>query len=164
MFAVTVNANIKEKRTKVLGIAIVAILVLFVAFLFLSMRVGTPPESVEIDGHGEINTVVESDEEAKEFAKQFSYEIGDLYSLQEMYVPIEFNDKYIGYNELQKEQGFDLEPYKGEKCKLYIYELEGYELDGLPAYMSVIVYRERVIGGHVSSLKDGGEYHTFFID
>ncbi|MBQ8860504.1 MAG: DUF4830 domain-containing protein [Ruminococcus sp.] len=162
MFALTVNTKLKSKKAKFLVLAIACVLVLFIAFICVSSFVYTPPKSIEVEGKGKYTTVVKTDEDAQEFVEQFSYEVEELYSLQEMYVPIEFNEIYAKYNEVQKTQGLDLEPYKGEKCKLYIYKLKDYEVDNAQAYMSVLVLEDRVIGGHISTMIEGCESHTFF--
>ena len=41
-------------------------------------------------------------------------------------IPEQFDDVYEGYNELQKEQGFDLSKHKGAKAELYTYEIYNY--------------------------------------
>lgn len=41
-------------------------------------------------------------------------------------VPDEFDEVYEGYNELQKQQGFDLEDYKGQKAEVYVYPVYNY--------------------------------------
>lgn len=161
MLTLTINPKLKSKKAKFVLIAVACVFVLFIAFVGVSAFVYTPPKSVEVEGFGEYSTVVKTDEDAQEFVEQFSYEVEQLYSLQEMYVPIEFNETYSEYNELQKQQGLDLEPYKGEKCKLYIYKLKDYKVDNAQAYMSVLVLKDRVIGGHISTMIEGCESHTF---
>ncbi|MFR5876018.1 MAG: DUF4830 domain-containing protein [Eubacterium sp.] len=42
-------------------------------------------------------------------------------------IPNEFNDVYTQYNEVQKEQGFDLEKYKGQSATLYTYNITNYK-------------------------------------
>ncbi len=162
MFALTVSPKLKSKKAKLVLIAVACVLVVFVGFVCVSSFLYTPAKSISVEGKGEYSTVVKSDEDAEKFVEQFSVEAEELYSLQEMYVPIEFNETYMKYNELQKKQGLDLEPYKGEKCRLYIYSLKDYEIRGLKAFMSVVVYDERVIGGHISTMVEGGESYTFF--
>lgn len=162
MFTLTVSPKLKNAKAKVVFVAVACVLLLFIAFICVSVVVYTPPKNISVDGYDDYSTVAETDEDTKEFVEQFSYKAGELYSLQEMYVPIEFNGTYGEYNELQKKQGLDLEPYKGEKCKLYIYELEDYSVNGMQAYMSVLVYKDRVIGGHISTMVEGSDLLTFF--
>lgn len=41
-------------------------------------------------------------------------------------IPTEFDEVYTGYNELQKEQGFDLSDFKGQKAEVYTYPVFNY--------------------------------------
>ena len=42
-------------------------------------------------------------------------------------IPDEFDDVYKSYNDLQKEQGFDLTAYRGKKAEVYTYKLYNYK-------------------------------------
>lgn len=160
MFVFTVKSGLKSKKAKVILCATAVVLCLFIVFTCVSVADYTPKSKASINGFGEYSTVVETEEQAKQFAQQF-YEVEQLYTLYEVYVPITFNDRYEQYNQLQKAQGLDLEPYKGEKCRLYMYLLADFEIENEQAFMSVMVYRDRVIGGDISSLKDGTQWYTF---
>lgn len=160
MFVFTVKSGLKSKKAKVLLCATALVLCVFVAIVGVSAFNYTPKSKASIDGFGEYSTVVETQEQAMQFAQQF-YKVEELYTLNEVYVPITFNEKYEQYNQLQKAQGLDLEPYKGEKCKLYMYLLADFKVENEQAFMSVMVYRDRVIGGDISALKDGAQWYTF---
>ena len=160
MFVFTVKSTLKSKKAKVLIFATALVLCLFIAFVGVSKVDYTPKSEASIEGFGEYSTLAKTDEQTQEFAEQF-FEVEELYSLQEVYVPVTFNEKYEQYNQVQKAQGLDLEPYKGEKCKLYMYLLSDFDIDGEQAFMSVMVYRDRVIGGDISPLKVGGGFYTF---
>jgi len=41
-------------------------------------------------------------------------------------IPEEFDEVYKSYNSLQKEQGFDLEDFKGQKAEVYTYPVLNY--------------------------------------
>lgn len=159
MFVITVKSKLKTKKAKILLAAVALVLLLFIIFTCVSAFSFNPPSKAKC-GDFEYSTLAKTDEQVEEFAEQF-YEVDELYSLQEIYVPVEFNDKYEHYNDLQKQQGLDLEPYKGEKCKLYMYSLSDFKIDGEDTFMSVIVYRDRVIGGDISNQVMGGESLTF---
>ena len=47
-----------------------------------------------------------------------------------MTIPAEWNDVYTKYNDLQREQGFDLTEYKGMPAEIYSYSVLNY--DGRP--------------------------------
>lgn len=45
---------------------------------------------------------------------------------EDIVIPAEFNEAYKEYNELQKSQGFDLEPYAGMEAQKYTYTVLNY--------------------------------------
>lgn len=72
-----------------------------------------------------------------------------------VYIPLEFKAVYENYNQLQKEAGYDLSPYKGEKVTLYSYKIK----DNPEYFVNLLVYKDRVIGGDISSFRlDGNMY------
>lgn len=161
MFVIAVKSKLKTKKAKVVLASTVLVLCLLIVLACVSAFSNTPKSHTYCEGFGEYVTLAETDEQVEDFVQQF-YKAEQLYSLQEIYVPVEFNDKYEQYNELQKLQGLDLEPYKGEKCKLYMYLLSDFEIDEEQAIMSVIVYNNRVIGGDISNQVIGSKYYTFY--
>ncbi len=149
----------KTKNNKIVLISVASVLVFVVVVIAVLGLLSVKPKTA-VCGTKEYSVVVQSDDDAKKFVEQF-YDVDQLYSLQQEYVPIEFNDTYSEYNELQKMQGLDLEDYKGAKCKLYIYKLSDNEINGKATYMSMLVYEERVIGGHVSTMIKDSPMYTF---
>ncbi|MBR5528614.1 MAG: DUF4830 domain-containing protein [Clostridia bacterium] len=80
-------------------------------------------------------------------------------------IPSDFDSVYEEYNNIQKAQGLDLSKYKGKKVTRYTYEVTNYPKDsgGVPAqvYLNLIIYKDRVIGGDMSSPDGGGFVRTF---
>ncbi len=73
-------------------------------------------------------------------------------------IPKEFDAVYIRYNEVQKEGGFDLEPYKAKRVTLYTYNIPDY--DGLPNVKAeLIIYKDRIIGGDIFTVNLDGFMH-----
>ena len=62
----------------------------------------------------------------------------------------EFPDVLNQYNELQRQQGFDLEEYAGKKLTLYTYRITNHP-DAEEADASLYVYRSALVGGDVHS-------------
>lgn len=62
-------------------------------------------------------------------------------------IPEKFNDVYEKYNALQREGGFDLEPYRGKTCTRYTYLIPS-----LDARANILVYENRVIGGDICGI------------
>ena len=63
-------------------------------------------------------------------------------------VPETFDASFEKYNDLQKSQGFDLDKYRGKKVKRYTYKVEklGSKVPEKDCYVTVLVYRKKVIG------------------
>ncbi|MBP3855727.1 MAG: DUF4830 domain-containing protein [Ruminiclostridium sp.] len=73
-------------------------------------------------------------------------------------IPAEFGDVYEKYNELQKQQGFDLSRYRSREAEVYTYSVisvDGGHTEFTEAH--VMVCDETIIGGDISSAGLGGE-------
>ena len=88
------------------------------------------------------------------YIKRLGYDVGEtaLYS-KEITIPQEFGEVYSRYNEIQKQAGFDLSDYKGEKATLYCYELS---FDS-GTNVNILVSDGKIIGGDVSEISFNGE-------
>ena len=80
-------------------------------------------------------------------------------SIEELSVPQQWNDSYTQYLELQKSQGFDLEPYKGKRIRRYTYEITNYPTGETGVQAGLLVYRNTIIGGDVLSSQLDGFIH-----
>ena len=70
---------------------------------------------------------------------------------QEILIPEEFSPVYQDYNELQKQQGYDLAGYAGRKCTLYTYAVTNYPDKNKTVLADLYLYRDRIIGGDIHS-------------
>lgn len=150
MFVFSLRAN-KPKLVAALCI-FVAVLI---ALVVLLRQNGKPV--AKNDG---INCKASTSEERTAFLSQFGWKIDeDPVEVAEVIIPSEFNDTYSAYNEIQKNQGFDLETYKGKRAKRWVYEVKnypGYGIDDSCIRATLLVYEGIVIGGDVSSLELNG--------
>lgn len=64
------------------------------------------------------------------------------------------------YNAMQKQQGFDLEPYAGKEIESYSYELTNYPSGEEHVLAQLFVYKGRAIAGDIHSASLGGFMHT----
>jgi len=69
------------------------------------------------------------------------------YEVVEFTIPEAFNAVYERYNNLLKESGYDLSPYKGKTCKRYTYLIPSQN-----ARANIIVYDGKIIGGDISGI------------
>ncbi len=74
------------------------------------------------------------------------------FEIVEFIIPQEFGTVYVKYNELQKEGGYDLNPYKGKMCKRYTYRIPS-----VNARANVIVCDGKVIGGDILGVEIDGK-------
>ncbi|SDA12227.1 protein of unknown function [Ruminococcus sp. YE71] len=64
-------------------------------------------------------------------------------------IPEEFDEVYKSYNSLQKEQGFDLEDFKGQKAEVYTYPILNYPDRKDSMQLTLISVGGVLIGGDV---------------
>ncbi len=69
-------------------------------------------------------------------------------------IPGTFDTAYENYNALQKQQGYDLEKFKGKKVKRYRYKILNYPGKNISAEATLLVFKGEVIGGDITI---GGE-------
>lgn len=69
------------------------------------------------------------------------------YEVVDFTIPSEFNNVWNNYNNLLKENGYDLSPFKGKRCKRYTYLIPSQN-----ARANIIVYDGKIIGGDISGI------------
>ncbi len=84
---------------------------------------------------------------------------GQPIATEELLIPDQFDDTYAGYLSLQESQGFDLSKYCGKRVKRYTYEIVNYPTGETGIQISLLVYKNTVIGGEVLSPVTGGFLH-----
>ena len=153
--------SVKSKKLKSVGIITLALVIVTLgAVYYVSQNNDRPVASL----NGIVMKASDSAERSA-FFSQFGWQINEEpEEVKEVIIPSEFDDVYTKYNEIQKEQGLDLEKYKGARVKLWSYEIlnyPGYENSGGVIRGNILVFDGVVIGGDVSSTELGGFMHTF---
>lgn len=98
----------------------------------------------------------ETEANRKEFLEELGYTVtADSTAAKSVFLPEKFDWVYTSYNELQGRAEFDLSRYRGCEARLYTYKL-GRIHDLKEATASLLVYRDKIIGGDISSLEKGG--------
>ncbi len=155
MFVFSVRAN-KPK----LIIALCAVLLAVVIIFFFASGKDNP-----VTNDDEISAKASNGAERIAFLSQFGWEINeDPVEVTEVIIPSEFNETYTAYNELQKNQSMDLEAYKGQRVKKWVYEVKnypGYSADNGCIRATLLVFDGTVIGGDVSSIELDGFMQGF---
>ena len=76
-------------------------------------------------------------------------------------IPEESGEIFRRYNALQKGQGYDLSKFSGKKVMRYVYEITNYPGATEPVYATVLVYKDKVIGGDVTDTAAKGKIRGF---
>jgi hypothetical protein len=107
-------------------------------------------------------TKIYENKDRLEFISQFGWEVSEEpLETVEVTVPESFDTVYLGYNEMQQEQGLNLAKYKGKTVTRYTYKVTNYpEYDGT-VYLSLLVYKNKIVGGDVCSADVNGFVHGF---
>ena len=94
---------------------------------------------------------MKTEQERQKFMSEMGWEVSEEYtSCKVVSIPEEFNETYESYNELQKEQGFNLKKYKGEMVEIYTYEVYNYPGNAENVVINLMVFDGKLIGGDVS--------------
>lgn len=159
--------SLKGKSIKLAGIAAAACVAIAVCLFLLPdyETAGTAyvsavtNETISFKG-------IKTAEDRLEFIHSFGIEV-NAEPIEEFTtkIPKEFDSVYAEYNSIQMSQGLDLSKYKGKKITRYTYEVTNYPKDasGEPktVYLNLILYKDRVVGGDLSSSDAGGFVRTF---
>ena len=152
--------SLRASTLKFFGVTTLAIVALVTLLVFIPTA-----EPVISDGVLEAVEEVHFDkiktaEDRIAFLRQFGWEVETIpVEEAEVTIPAEFDKVYQSYNELQKKQGFDLGKFHKKDVMRYTYRITNYpDYDG-EVLVSMLVYKNRVIGGDVCSADAAGFIH-----
>lgn len=132
------------------------------AALLVSLAVWLPRAGAVTAGAEEAAAIsytkIRTEEDRLTFLRQFGLTPTGDAEEEDVRIPAEFDRVFSAYNEIQKRQGLDLTRYAGRRAKRYTYRLP--DEDGREVYATVILYKNRVIGGDVCSPGQGGYVKT----
>ena len=100
---------------------------------------------------------LKTEKQRQKFLADMGWEVSEEYlECKVVIIPEKFNDVYEKYNKLQKNQGFDLEKFKGKTVEIYTYEVKNYPDHEKNIIASLMVYEGELIGGDVSCIELNG--------
>ena len=76
-------------------------------------------------------------------------------------IPQETTEVFDRYNALQKSQGYDLSKFAGKTVMRYVYKINNHPGSTGPVYATVLMHKNKVIGGDVTDTTSGGRIHGF---
>ena len=152
--------SMRGSTLKFFTVTAVAMVALITLLIFI-------PSTEPAMSDGVLNTVtavkydkIKSPGERVEFLRQFGWEVDpEPVEIAEVTVPEEFDKVYQSYNELQKKQGFDLSKYAKKNVQRYTYRITNYDGYEGEVLVSILVYKNKVIGGDVCSADANGFIH-----
>lgn len=116
--------------------------------------------SVGASASAAASTKVKSNEERIAYLEHYGWQVAEEpIAVEELLIPEEFDESYTEYLALQSNQGFDLTEYCGKRVKRYTYEITNYPTGETGVQASLLIYKNRVIGGQVLSAKLDGFLH-----
>lgn len=160
MFVVSVSKNKLKKSIITAGI-VVAISICLV--LILSCPGNIQSNNVSAG----TSLTATSEEDILRFISHYGWEVDSQPAeVRDVIIPEAFDEVYSNYNEIQLEQGFNLEKYAGQRVKRWTYIVRNYP-DTAPEddyiRINILVSDDTVIGGDVCSVKLDGFMHGFSV-
>ncbi len=130
--------KVRKKGLVMCGGILIALLVILVVFGVVHKFAGK-------------NYTMKTESDRQKFMSEMGWEVSEEYtSCKVISIPEDFNDTYESYNELQKEQGFNLKKYRGEMVEIYTYEVYNYPEKSDNVVINLLVFEGKLIGGDVS--------------
>ena len=143
MMMMTAKVNIK----KVL-IGLLAAAALIVALVFLLGGGETEPSAV---------TTMSDNDSRVQFLQSLGWQVTTSPKESgQVKIPLEPTPVYSRYNDLQKSQGYDLTQYAGKTVMRYVYEVTNFPDAQQPVYATVLVYKNKIIGGDITDTSAKG--------
>ena len=97
-----------------------------------------------------------------QFLKDFGWEVTPSpRESSQVKIPENASRLFERYNNLQKAQGYDLTDFAGKKVMRYVYEITNYPGAKEPVYATVLVCKNKIIGGDVTATGSGGKIRPF---
>lgn len=159
---VIVSAKI-SKRKVLIGILAAVCVILLLSFLLKKADEPSGTPQVQEQTQEQARSLEGGNNDARlAFLNSFGWEVDPTPTeTQEVRIPQEFNDVFTRYNQLQQEQGFDLSEFAGKTAKRYVYAVTNYPDGSSNHYATILVHKNKIIGGDVTSTGQGGSMHGF---
>ena len=140
----------------------VLIVLLAAVFALLLMRVlsSGPTDALAVKNM-EVNTKrVKTNEDRINFIRQFGWEVEEsAIEVAEVAVPKQFDQVYEAYNAMQKEQGLDLEKYRGKSAKRWSYRVLNYPGEVGEIHCNLLLVGNRIVAADISKVELDGFMH-----
>lgn len=107
-------------------------------------------------------TNVSNNDARVEFLKNFGWDVTTSPAeSSQVRIPEKSSEVFDRYNEMQKQQGYDLTQYAGKTVMRYVYKVNNYPGAIEPVYATLLVHKNQVIGGDITNTAAKGHIHGF---
>ncbi|MGN1123034.1 MAG: DUF4830 domain-containing protein [Eubacterium sp.] len=103
-----------------------------------------------------------TDEERRAYLEGFGWSLDEKFETKELTIPEKWNKVYLDYNDIQKNQGFDLTEYKGRKVTLYTYSVNNFDSESKGIVADMLVCDGVLIGGDLCNTSADEGFLTGF--
>ncbi len=160
--------SLKVQRLKVVALSLLCAVVLGGALTFIIhgrsqsddlAAAAVAGRNIRFDG-------IKTEQDLEKFISSLGIEVKlPAYKSTKVDLPRVFDAVYVKYNDIQKQQGFDLTKYCGKTLDRYTFEMTNYPLPEDAAqgkvYLTIFRYKDKIVGGDISSRDNGGFVSTF---
>ena len=123
------------------------------AFIAVLLMVGTAAGGVKLLARDVASTT----EKRTAFLAECGWEVDPASEqAQQILIPERFTPVYESYNDLQRQQGYDLSKFCGRTCTLYTYTVTNYRDKEQTVIADLYIFKNQVIGGDIHSTDLGG--------
>lgn len=149
--------SIKASTLKIAAVVCASVVALVVLLTMIPINEPTAASLMYSESASYNFSGVKSNDDRIAFLSQFGWEVESV-PIEEakVTIPSEFDKVFVGYNELQKQQGLDLSKYKNKDVMRYTYKITNYPDYEGTVYANILVYRGKVIGGDVCTADVNG--------
>lgn len=139
----------------------ILILIAAVAAVILSLCLLLGGNNGDATASAPTATATANDARVK-FLTDFGWEVASSpKESSQVRIPEESSEVFDRYNALQKSQGYDLSAFAGKKVMRYVYEVKNYPGASEPVYATLLVYKDKIIGGDVTNTSARGKIQGF---
>lgn len=105
---------------------------------------------------------VASNDARVQFLKDFGWDVAaSPVESSQVRIPDQTSEVFERYNALQQSQGYNLTEYAGKTAMRFVYRINNYPGATEPVYATLLVYKNRIIGGDITDTAAHGQVRGF---
>ena len=140
-----------DRKKTAFAVVIAALLIVGIILMVGAFQKSASGSAADAAGPGRADAVVKNEKSRVAYLARNGWEVASpAESESVVMIPRTFSAVFEEYNELQKQQGFDLSRYCGTEVTMYTYRVTNAQADG-DVIAVLYVQKNRVVGGDVHS-------------